>query len=43
MLYRTTSYFLERMGIGSVAELPQLSPHLPGLDGIAEFYDAERT
>jgi segregation and condensation protein B len=26
-----------------VAELPQLSPHLPGLDGIAEFYDAERT
>jgi segregation and condensation protein B len=43
ILYRTTSYFLERMGIGSVAELPQLSPHLPGLDGIAEFYDAERT
>ncbi|MBA4102414.1 MAG: segregation and condensation protein B, partial [Arthrobacter sp.] len=41
MLYRTTSYFLERMGIGSVAELPQLSPHLPGLDGIAEYYDAE--
>jgi segregation and condensation protein B len=43
ILYRTTSYFLERMGIGSVAELPQLSPHLPGLDGIAEFYDDERT
>ncbi|MFJ5862709.1 SMC-Scp complex subunit ScpB [Pseudarthrobacter sp. NPDC092439] len=42
ILYRTTSYFLERMGIGSVAELPQLSPHLPGLDGIAEFYDEER-
>lgn len=42
VLYRTTSYFLERMGIGSVAELPQLSPHLPGLDGIEEFYDAER-
>ncbi|MDJ0320423.1 SMC-Scp complex subunit ScpB [Pseudarthrobacter sp. PS3-L1] len=40
ILYRTTSHFLERMGIGSVAELPQLSPHLPGLDGIAEFYDA---
>jgi segregation and condensation protein B len=30
------------MGIGSVGELPQLSPHLPGLDGIAEFYDADR-
>jgi len=42
ILYRTTSYFLERMGIGSVAELPQLSPHLPGLDGIEEFYDAGR-
>lgn len=42
VLYRTTSYFLERMGIGSVAELPQLSPHLPGLEGIAEFYDAGR-
>lgn len=40
VLYRTTSYFLERMGIGSVAELPHLSPHLPGLEGIDEFYDA---
>ena len=42
VLYRTTSYFLERLGIGSVAELPQISPHLPGLDGIEEFYDAGR-
>ncbi|MFC9773097.1 MULTISPECIES: SMC-Scp complex subunit ScpB [unclassified Pseudarthrobacter] len=42
ILYRTTSYFLERMGISSVAGLPQLSPHLPGLEGIAEFYDADR-
>ncbi|WP_442862045.1 SMC-Scp complex subunit ScpB [Arthrobacter sp. H-02-3] len=42
ILYRTTSYFLERMGIGSTAELPQLSPHLPGLEGIEEFYDAGR-
>jgi segregation and condensation protein B len=42
ILYCTTSYFLERMGIGSVAELPQLSPHLPGLEGIEEFYDAGR-
>lgn len=42
ILYRTTSYFLERLGISSVADLPQLSPHLPGLEGIAEFYDAER-
>lgn len=42
ILYRTTSYFLERMGMESVAELPQLSPHLPGLEGIDELYDAER-
>ncbi|GAT88704.1 transcriptional regulator [Paenarthrobacter nicotinovorans] len=42
VLYRTTSYFLERTGIGSVAELPQLSPHLPGLEGIDEYYDASR-
>ncbi|WP_426766751.1 SMC-Scp complex subunit ScpB [Pseudarthrobacter sp. 1G09] len=42
ILYRTTSSFLERMGISSVAGLPQLSPHLPGLESIAEFYDADR-
>ncbi|XAS65285.1 SMC-Scp complex subunit ScpB [Micrococcaceae bacterium Sec5.8] len=42
LLYRTTPHFLERMGIGSVADLPQLSPHLPGLEGIEEFYDAAR-
>lgn len=42
VLYRTTSYFLERMGIGSAADMPQLSPHLPGLEGIEEFYDADR-
>ncbi|HET8795337.1 MAG TPA: SMC-Scp complex subunit ScpB [Arthrobacter sp.] len=37
VLYQTTSYFLERMGIGSVAELPKLAPHLPGLDNLEEF------
>lgn len=42
ILYRTTSYFLERLGIGSVEELPQISPHLPGLDGIDEYYHAGR-
>lgn len=42
ILYRTTSYFLERMGLGSLAELPRISPHLPGLEGIEEFYDAGR-
>ncbi len=28
-LYRTTSLFLERMGINSVDELPELAPFLP--------------
>ncbi|GAA3691842.1 SMC-Scp complex subunit ScpB [Zhihengliuella alba] len=32
LLYRTTSYFLERLGLGSISELPKLSPHLPGVD-----------
>jgi segregation and condensation protein B len=28
-LYRTTSYFLERLGMASVSELPPLAPFLP--------------
>ncbi|WP_141013371.1 SMC-Scp complex subunit ScpB [Nocardioides sambongensis] len=32
MLYRTTNYFLERIGILSLEELPDLAPHLPELD-----------
>ncbi|WP_240645955.1 SMC-Scp complex subunit ScpB [Georgenia sp. SYP-B2076] len=32
MLYRTTAYFLERMGLGSLADLPPLAPFLPDLD-----------
>lgn len=36
-LYQTTSYFLERLGLGSVSELPMLSPHLPGVGDIDEF------
>ena len=31
-LYRTTSTFLEKMGISSVDELPSLAPLLPELD-----------
>jgi segregation and condensation protein B len=37
ILYQTTSCFLERLGIGSIAELPQISPHLPGLDDLGSF------
>ncbi len=29
ILYRTTSYFLERMGLGSLDELPEIAPMLP--------------
>ncbi|EMY32371.1 condensin subunit ScpB [Arthrobacter crystallopoietes BAB-32] len=37
VLYRTTSYFLERLGIGSLSELPELAPHLPGLEHLADI------
>jgi segregation and condensation protein B len=33
-LYRTTSTFLEKMGIASVDELPSLAPLLPELDSL---------
>lgn len=36
-LYRTTASFLERMGLGSVDELPQIAPHLPGLENLQDF------
>lgn len=36
ILYRTTSYFLERMGLGSLEELPAIAQHLPELDEMAE-------
>lgn len=36
-LYQTTSYFLERLGLGSISELPRLSPHLPGVGDIDDY------
>ncbi len=36
-LYRTTAYFLERLGLGSVEELPKIAPHLPGLENLEEL------
>ncbi len=33
-LYRTTSYFLERIGVTSIDDLPELAPYLPGLDDL---------
>ncbi len=34
MLFRTTSYFLERLGLRSLDELPDLAPFLPSVDSI---------
>lgn len=33
-LYRTTTYFLERIGITSLEELPELAPYLPDMDDL---------
>jgi len=32
VVFATTSYFLERMGLRSLEELPPLAPHLPGVE-----------
>jgi segregation and condensation protein B len=49
-LYRTTGYFLERMGLSSLDELPEIAPFLPEMADIeddpdsanrAELLDAE--
>ncbi|HLS24808.1 MAG TPA: SMC-Scp complex subunit ScpB [Beutenbergiaceae bacterium] len=34
MLYRTTAYFLERMGLRSLEDLPPLAPYLPDLEAL---------
>ncbi|MET4001340.1 segregation and condensation protein B [Arthrobacter sp. UYCu511] len=39
-LYRTTAYFLERLGMENVDELPQIAPHLPGLENLQDFDDS---
>ena len=36
-LYRTTSYFLERIGIVSLDELPELAPFLPEVGDLEEY------
>jgi segregation and condensation protein B len=37
ILYSTTSYFLERLGLTSVDELPALAPYLPEIDVLDEL------
>jgi segregation and condensation protein B len=35
-LYRTTAYFLERIGISSIEELPELAPYLPDMEDLED-------
>jgi segregation and condensation protein B len=40
ILYKTTSYFLERLGLKSLDDLAPLAPHLPDLDGLDEILES---
>ena len=35
-LYRTTGFFLERIGVTSLDELPELAPYLPEMDDLVD-------
>lgn len=35
-LYRTTGYFLERIGVSHLDELPELAPYLPDMDDLED-------
>jgi segregation and condensation protein B len=39
-LYRTTGYFLERIGVQSIDELPELAPYLPDLADLEDELEA---
>lgn len=43
VLYETTGYLLETLGLGSLKELPQLSAHLPGLSELEELASSDET
>jgi segregation and condensation protein B len=40
ILYRTTSYFLERLGLKSLEDLPALAPFLPDIEGLDDVLDS---
>ncbi len=40
ILYRTTTYFLERLGLNSIDDLPALAPYLPDLERLDEVLSA---
>jgi segregation and condensation protein B len=37
VLYKTTSFFLEKLGLNSISDLPALAPFLPNVDGLDEI------
>ena len=39
-LYRTTGYFLERIGVTSLDDLPELAPYLPEMDDLEDELSA---
>jgi len=41
-LYGTTSYFLQRLGLGSLDDLPALAPYLPEVDMLDELAEQGR-
>ena len=40
ILYRTTSLFLERLGLNSLDDLPALAPYLPNLEALDDILDS---
>ena len=42
ILYGTTPYFLQRLGLGSLDELPALAPYLPEVDVLDELAEQGR-
>ena len=40
ILYMTTSYFLERLGLNSLEDLPALAPYLPNLEALDDILDS---
>lgn len=43
LLYGTTSYFLERLGLSGLDELPALAPYLPEIDVLDELAERGRS
>ena len=39
-LYRTTGYFLERIGVSSLDDLPELAPYLPDMEDLEDELEA---